>query len=117
MKLQVIKTIEQHKAALAAMDALMSFDKLPEEMSLWLETMAILVDEYETKHWPITAPKPIEAIKIRMEDKGLKQKDMVKYFGSKSKASEVLAGKRPLNLKMIRKLRDGLGIPAEILIK
>ena len=72
---------------------------------------------YEEKYYPIERPDPVEAIKFRMEQMGLAQKDMIKYFGSKSKASEVLNGKRSLTLSMMRALNEGLGIPAEILLK
>lgn len=62
-------------------------------------------------------PDPIEAIKFRMNQQGMKQVDLVPYIGNKSKVSEVLSGKRPLSLAMIRRLNEGLGIPAGVLLQ
>jgi HTH-type transcriptional regulator/antitoxin HigA len=81
-----------------------------------LELVSILVENYESRHYPIEAPDPLEAIKIRMEEQGLKRKDMVSYFGSASRVSEVLNRKRPLTLEMMRKIHIGLGISAETLL-
>lgn len=82
-----------------------------------LELVALLVEKYEEEHYPIAPPHPISAIKFRMEQAGLQQKDMIVYFGDKSKVSEVLNLKRPLSLRHIRKLSDNLHIPLEALIK
>lgn len=82
-----------------------------------LEILGILVDEYEKKHFPIESPKPVEAIKFRMEQLGMEQKDMAKLLGSKSRASEILSGKRSLSLRQIKILYRKLGIPAEVLIQ
>jgi HTH-type transcriptional regulator / antitoxin HigA len=82
-----------------------------------LEILGILVDEYEKKHFPIEAPKPVEAIKFRMEQLGMEQKDLARLLGSKSRASEILSGKRSLSLRQIKILYRKLGIPAEILIQ
>ena len=80
------------------------------------EILALLIENYEDIHYPIEPPDPIEAIKYIMEEKGIKNKDVVKYFGSKSLVSEVLNKKRPLSLKMIKSLHINLGIPYEILM-
>jgi len=77
----------------------------------------LLVTTAEQAHHPIDLPDPVEAIKFRMEQQGLLQKDMVPYLGSQSKVSEVLNRKRPLSLTMIRALHEGLGIPAEVLLQ
>jgi len=82
-----------------------------------LEILEILVDEYEKKNFPIEAPKPVKAIKFRMEQLGMGQKDLAKIFGSKSRASEILSGKRSLSLRQIKVLYRKLGIPAEVLIQ
>jgi HTH-type transcriptional regulator/antitoxin HigA len=82
-----------------------------------LEILGILVDEYEKKHFPIESPKPVEAIKFRMDQLGLEQKELAKILGSKSRASEILSGKRSLSLRQIKLLYKKLGIPAEILIQ
>jgi HTH-type transcriptional regulator/antitoxin HigA len=70
----------------------------------------------EATYYPVEAPDPLEAIKIKMEEQGLKRKDMIDYFGSASRVSEVLNRKRPLTLEMIRKIHKGLGISAETLL-
>jgi HTH-type transcriptional regulator/antitoxin HigA len=76
-----------------------------------------MIDEYEKKHYPIEAPDPIEAIKIRMEEMHLKQVDLVAELGGKNRVSEILNRKRKLTIEMIRKLRDRLNLSAELLIK
>ncbi|MFH1322048.1 MAG: transcriptional regulator [Bacteroidota bacterium] len=81
-----------------------------------LDILSTLVEPYEKEHYPIEPPDPIEAIKYIMEEKGLMNKDVVKYFGSKSRVSEVLNKKRPLSLNIIKSLHRGLGIPYEILM-
>lgn len=82
-----------------------------------LELLTKLVEIYEEEKYPIDLPSPVTAIKFRMEQQGLKSKDLIPFIGSKSKVSEVLSGKRTLSLNMIRKLHKGLGIPAEVLIQ
>lgn len=82
-----------------------------------LEILGILVDEFEKRHFPIDAPDPIEAIKFRMEQLGLSQRDLAGLIGSKSRASEILSGKRTLSLKLIRLLNRKLSIPAEVLLQ
>jgi len=82
-----------------------------------LELLTALVEMYEERRYPIAPPDPIAAIKFRMEQLGLTRKDMVPFMGSKSKVSEVLNGKRPLTLAMMRALHTGLGISAEVLLK
>lgn len=81
-----------------------------------LEAVTILASEYEKKHYPIPSPDPIEAIKYRMEELQLSQKDIAVYFGGENRVSEVLNRKRNLSLKMIKNLNKHLGISAETLI-
>lgn len=81
-----------------------------------LEAITILASEYEKKFYSIPKPNPIEAIKYRMAELHLSQKDVAKYFGGENRVSEVLNGKRNLSLKMIRYLHDNLGISANTLI-
>ena len=81
-----------------------------------LEVLSVLIEKYEDEHYPIEMPDPISAIKFRMEQQGLKQKDLVPFIGSQPKVSAVLNGKRELSKEMIRKLHDGLGIPLEVLM-
>ena len=116
MKPKIIKTEEQYAEALARVEILM--DAKPgsaqeEELELW----SLLVERYEREHFPIDIPDPVEAIRFRMAQEGLRQKDLEAYFPGKNRVSEVLNGKRPLSLGMIRALHRGLGIPAEVLLR
>lgn len=112
---KLLKTEEEYKAALKRIDEL--FDSKPGTPEAdELELLVALVEIYEKEHYPIDAPDPISAIKFRMEQEGLTNADMEAYLGSKSKVSEVFSGKRRLSLTMIRKLVEGLHIPAEVLI-
>lgn len=116
MKPFVIKSEAQYEEALAYVAKLM--DAVPgsaqeSELELW----GTLVEVYEKTAHPVPLPDPIEAIKFRMDQAGLKQKDLVRYLGSASKVSEVLSGKRPLSIEMMRRLHDGLGIPASVLLR
>ena len=86
-------------------------------MAISSDILGLLIDEYEKKHYPIDAPDPIEAIKIRMEELQLKQVDIVKEFGGKSRVSEMLNRKRKLTLEMIRYLTERLTLSANLLIK
>lgn len=116
MKIRVIKNDADHEAALARIDEL--FDA-PEETPEFeeLEVWMTLVKAYEDEAHPIPAPSPLEAIRFVMDQRGLRQKDLTPYIGAESKVSEVLSGKRPLSLTMIRKLHEGLGIPLDTLLQ
>lgn len=81
-----------------------------------LEVLVTLVEAYEQKHYKIEPPDAIEAIKFRMEQLGLKQSDLAKYLGGRSRASEILNRKRKLTVDMMRSLRKHLHIPAESLL-
>jgi HTH-type transcriptional regulator/antitoxin HigA len=81
-----------------------------------LEILVMLIEKYEEKYWAISEPDPVEAIKIRMEQMHLKQKDLIPYIGNKSKVSEVINGKIGLSLSMISKLSRGLHLPLEVLV-
>jgi HTH-type transcriptional regulator/antitoxin HigA len=81
-----------------------------------LEILVTLVDAYEAKHDAIDPPDPIEAIRFRMEQEGLTRADLEKLLGSRARVSEILNRRRPLTLAMIRRLRDALGISADVLI-
>ncbi|WOD09201.1 DNA-binding protein [Marinomonas sp. GJ51-6] len=82
-----------------------------------IEILAALVEAYEEKHHDIEAPDPIEAIKFRMDQMGLKDADLTQFVGQRSRVSEVLNKKRALSLKMIRSLHQGLNIPLDALVK
>lgn len=116
MKPKIIKTEEEYSEALARVETLMNAkpgSAKEEELELW----SLLVAKYEDEHFPIDLPDPVEAIKFRMEQEGLQQKDLVKFFPGKNRVSEILNRKRPLSLGMIRSLHEGLGIPAAVLIR
>lgn len=115
---KVIKNGAEYEEMLDEIDALLDLDPDPgTEEADRLELLAFLVEDYESRRFPIEAPDPVEAIKFRMEQQGLTQRDLVPYIGSRSKTSEVLSGKRPLSLPMIRALHSGLDIPAPVLLR
>ncbi len=113
---RLIKNEEDYDMALSRIEQLMDAKPGTAEMDE-LELLTALVEMYEERHFPISPPDPIDAIKFRMEQLGLGQKDMVPFIGTKSKVSEVLNGKRTLTLAMMRSLNKGLGISAEVLLK
>lgn len=116
MNAKLIKTEADHAAALARIESIFGASPgTPEGDEL--ELLVHLVEAYEAAVAPIDYPDPVEAIRFRMEQGGLKQADLVPYIGNKSKVSEVLNGKRSLSLAMIRALHKGLGIPAHVLIR
>ena len=82
-----------------------------------LEILGVLIDNYENEHFPIGMPDPIEAVKFRMEQLGMKQKDLAEIIGFKSRVSEILNRKRKLTLEMIRKLSEALSIPTDVLVQ
>lgn len=116
MNIRLIKNKNDHEKALSRIEELMGAIPGTPEIDE-LEVLTALVEMYEDQHYAISAPNPIEAVKFRMEQLGLTQKDMVPYIGTKSKVSEILNGKRQLTLVMMRSLNMNLGIPAEVLLK
>jgi HTH-type transcriptional regulator/antitoxin HigA len=116
MEIRLIKSEHDYREALAELDKY--FDApVGSKESDYADVLALLVDEYEKKHYPIESPDPIEAIKIRMEEMQLKQKDLAPAIGGKNRVSEVLSKKRKLTLEMIRNLTVKLKISPDILIK
>jgi HTH-type transcriptional regulator/antitoxin HigA len=113
---KVIKTTAEHELAIARIEELFTA-KPGTPKGDELELLILLVETYEAKEFPIDLPDPIEAIRFRMQQANLKQKDLIPILGSKSKVSEVLNGKRELSLSMIRKLASELGIPTEVLLQ
>ncbi len=115
MNIQPIKSELDYKKALKRLEVI--FDAVigtPESDEA--DLLGLMVDEYEKKHYPIEAPDPIEAIKIRMEEMQLKQIDLVNEIGGKSRVSEVLNRKRKLTVDMIRKLTTRLSLSPKLLI-
>ncbi len=115
MKPKVIKTEEDYDAALLRIEELMDLQPTAEVVAE-MELLATLVEVYEANVYPMPKVNPIDAIRFRMEQQELKQKDLIPYIGSKSKVSEVLSGKRTLSISMIRNLHEGLGISLEVLL-
>src|SRR5438132_8503191 len=116
MKPKIIKTEAEYQATLARIETI-SDARPGTTRGDELELLLLLVETYEDKAYPIDPPDPIAALRFRMEQEGLKPKDLVPYVGSKSKVSEVLSGRRPLSLTMIRKLVNGLHFPAEVALR
>lgn len=115
---KVIKSDADYEAALAGIDRLLDQELVagtPEAEEM--ELLTLLVRQYESSRFPIGIPDPIEAIRFRMEQQNLSQRDLVPFIGSRSKVSEVLSGRRPLTLSMMRGLHSGLGIPARVLLQ
>ncbi len=115
IQLKVLKTEEDYERALADLDRIFNAPEGTVE-SDQIDVLAMLIEKYEDEHYQIDPPDPIAAIKFRMEQAGLTQKDLIPYIGSRSRVSEVLSCKRELTLAMIRALHVHLGIPAESLI-
>ena len=118
MQLKILKTEKDYDKALNRIDELMELNpKLGTPESDELEILALLIEKYEELNWNIETPDPIEAIKYRMEEMNLKQKDLIPYIGNKSKVSELLNRKISLSLTMVRNLSQALHIPIETLVK
>lgn len=116
-QVRVIKTQRDYDAAIARLSALMDQElEGGSNREAELELLALVIESYERSKVEPAKPDPIDAILFRMDQQNLNKKDLVPYFGSLSKVSEVLSRKRSLSLAMIRKLHAGLGIPAEVLI-
>lgn len=117
MEAKVIRTKEQYDAYLSEVQELMAKGvSLSLTESDRLELLTVLLESYENAKFPIESPDPIDAILFRMNEKGLRKADLIPYFGTSSRVSEVLGRKRPLTVQMIRALAIGLGISAETLI-
>ncbi len=116
MEIKPIKTEADYSAALKEIEKLMNAQPGTTAGDRF-DVLVTLVEAYENKHYPMDFPDPVEAIKYVMEQKGLSIKDLVPMIGRSNRVYEILNHKRPLTLKMIWRLHNGLGIPAECLIK
>ena len=115
---KIIKTEDQYQAYLHEVDRLAANDPAPGTLEGdRLELLAKLVEDYEKLRFKFNRPHPIEAIRFRMEERGMKQKDLAPLLGGRNRASEVLSGKRPLTLSAVRALSTALNIPADLLIQ
>ena len=116
MNIQPIKNEEDYQKALQRLEEI--FDAKPgTKEGDELEVLGILIDHYEQQHDSIDMPDPIEAIRFRMDQLGLEQKDLADLLGYKSRVSEILNKRRKLNLQMIRTLQKELDISAEVLVR
>lgn len=116
MNIKPIKSPKDYEATLERILVLMDAEAdTPEGDEL--DILGTLVEAYEAKHFAINKPNPVEAIRFRMEQYGLKDKDLVPYIGHSGRVSEVLSYRRKLTLTMIRKLHDGLNISTESLVQ
>lgn len=115
---KVIKSEKEYESALAEISTLIDRDPDPGTPEAdRLELLTLVVENYESRTFPKRIPEPLEAIRFRMEQQDLKQRDLAPYIGSPSKVSEVLSGKRPLTLSMMRALHSNFGIPATVLLR
>ena len=115
MDIQPIRNQRDHAKALQEVERLWGArSRTPEADKL--EILVTLIDAYEAKHHPIDPPDPIDAIRFRMEQMGLTRKDLIDVIGSRARVSEVLNRRRPLTVAMIVRLREKLGISADVLI-
>lgn len=116
MEIKPIKTSNDYEKALDRLEII--FDaKIGTKEGDELDILSILIEKYEKESFPIGMPDPIEAIKFRMEQLGMKQKDLAEIVGFKSRVSEILNRKRKLTIDMIRNLNQKLNIPSEVLIQ
>jgi HTH-type transcriptional regulator/antitoxin HigA len=116
MDIKAIKTEQDYNQALKRLEEIFHAE-IDTPQGDEAEVLSILIEKYEDEHYPIGMPDPIEAIKFRMEQMGMKQKDLAEIVGFKSRVSEILNKKRKLTLEMIRKLSSTLHIPAEVLVQ
>jgi HTH-type transcriptional regulator/antitoxin HigA len=111
-----IRNEADYEAALAEIEELFAAEVDTPEGDR-LEVLATLVEAYEQKHHPIPPPDPIEALQYHLESRGLTRRDLEPYLGSRARVAEILNRRRSLTIEMIRRLHEGLGLPAEVLIR
>ncbi len=116
MDIRPIKTQRDYRRALKQIEGLMTAKRGSPEGDR-LDVLVALVEAWERRHYPIDLPDPVEAIKYHMDQNGLQPRDLIPFIGSRNRVYEVLNRRRALTLKMIWRLHDRLGIPAESLIK
>jgi len=116
VELKPIRTEAEHAEALAEIERLWDAPEGSAEADR-LEVLTLLVEAYETAHFPIEAPDPIEFIEYVMDSRGLTRKDLEPYIGPRGRVADILNRTRPLSVGMIRRLSSGLGLPADILIQ
>jgi HTH-type transcriptional regulator/antitoxin HigA len=118
MDIRILKTEDDYNTALNEIANLMERDIEPgTPEGERFELLVLLIEKYEDEHYPVPLPDPIAAIEYYLESRGLTRSDLEPFIGTRARVSEILNKKRALSLRMVRNLSDGLGIPAEILIK
>ncbi len=116
MNIKPIRSHDDLREALARIDQIIDAKEGTQEYDE-LDILSTLVEKFENEHCPVLPPDPIEAIKFRMDQLGLKQADLAKYLGGKNRVSEVLSRKRSLSKKMIIRLHKNLNIPSDSLLE
>jgi HTH-type transcriptional regulator / antitoxin HigA len=116
MRIRPLRTEADYDEALAAIEK--HFDREPEPGTAdadEFDLLALVIEDYERRHWPIDPPDAVDAIRYRMEAGGFSQADLGRLLGSRQRASDILNRKRPLTMRMAAKLHRDWGIPAEAL--
>jgi HTH-type transcriptional regulator / antitoxin HigA len=116
MDITPIKSKRDYQRALKQIERLMDAKRNTPDGDR-LDVLVTLVEAWEASHYPLDLPDPVDAIKYHMEQHGLQPRDLAPYIGNRNRVYEVLNRKRPLTLRMVWRLHQGLGIPAESLIK
>lgn len=116
MELRPIRSKREHHAALKKAEALWNAPEGSPEADR-LEVLTLLIEAYEREHFPIEDPDPIDFLQHVMESRDLARKDLEPFIGSRARVAEVLNRVRPLTLEMIRKLSEGLDLPADVLVR
>lgn len=115
-KWNILKTENDYNRAVERLDEI--FEVAPgDQFFEEAELLGLLINEYEDVHYPISSPDPLEAVKLKMDELGLKSKDLQPYIGSKSYVSAILSGKRDITIRIASVLHQKLGIPAEVFLK
>jgi len=116
MELRSLKTRRDYKAALEQSEVWWDAPAGSPEGEK-LDVLVLLIEDYERHHFPMQSPDPISFLQFIIEQRGLARKDLEPYIGSRARVCEVMNRVRPLSLEMIRRLSDGLDIPADVLVK
>lgn len=116
-QVKILHTEQDYQRALERLSRLMDLDAEPgSQVADEMELLGLVISHYERKQFPMEKAGPIEVLKFMMEQQGLKRKDLIPFIGSASRVTEVLNGSRNLNLSMIRRLNEGMGIPMDLLV-
>ena len=116
MNLRPIKTEDDYRAALAEIEGIFQAEPGTPDGDR-LDILTLMVEAYEEQHYPIPPPSPLDALEYHLESRGLTRRDLEPYLGSRARVTEVMNRRRALTIDMIRRLHQGLGISAEVLIQ